>query len=502
MLLIKLLQLQPELMAPVDAFSWSQLLVALVVGLLTAFALQLLLTNLGLAIAISMVPVVADASTALATDEVPEENPDNRIALGTMAGFGILLTTNTVLFAACFLAVKLIQANNPISGASTGIVIWSAYLLLLIWLSSKALNSVIAPVLDIAVGGFRRLISAIAAIGKVEDKPVTEAQITAIIQREIQACLTPIKQEIIEEQMRLLLPVSLPNSSRQFAALAASSQPSTPAKLELWLQVESYLRHTSSKKLTPKRINRKLSKILQTYLASAHNLRATECDRAALTQLLEHRQDLSSKQRKRIMRQIDETWSIALQFAPQAEAVSEIDQSSLLEQLNLLQGSLHSTVKQILSRLPEHLQQLDLTRSQGLAIASLILPMVAEYLEAEPVTDVDTLELETADSEALAELDELEQDESSLTQLSQSLGNQAKNLQHHLSEQITSIQQGAQDQIDALKQQTHARIEATRQAAATAAWWLFFIATTSALSAATAGIVATGVNPLQLMGMK
>lgn len=494
----RLSQLQPEVIALPEAFGWSQLLLALAVGLLTAFALQLLLTNLGLAIAISMVPVpVAEAA---ASDEEPDEASENLVAkLGTMAGLGILLTINTVLFAACFLAVKLTQTSNSISGATTGVVIWSAYLLLLLWLSSKALNSVIAPVLDIAIGGFRRLVSAIAAVG-IEDKPMTEAQMTAIIQ-EVQASLSPTKlQEIVEEQVRLRVPATSPAWSR-FTALPASCPPSDPGATELWQNIESYFSYTSRKKLTPKRVDRKLSKMLHNYLEVKNFPGAIACDRTVLAQLLEQRQDLSAKQRKQILRQFDKTWSgFEQQLTTQAAAVTEADTSVLPEPFNLLQDALPSTVNQVLNQLPEHWQQLNLTRSQWLELASLILPVVAKYIrENAAATDIDALELEAADSENLEDLDDLEKDESGLIQLSQSLMAQAKNLQHQLTEQIASIQQEAQDQVDTLKQQTQARIAATRKAAAAAAWWLFLIATTSAVSAATAGMIATGFNPMRLL---
>ncbi len=452
-----LLELQPP--SPVYSGSsiWTQILSVLLVGLLTAFAFQLLLTNLGLAIAISLFRGQSteqqDFSDESINKVLKEAEPENFVSgVGVMAGFGILLTVNTVLFSACFLAVKFAQLSNPTSGAIAGIVIWSAYFLLLIWISSVAVNSLIGSALETTIGGFRRLVSTIAAALRVHhDQPINEEQAKAIVRQEIESVLDPIKLQ------QTLFPSAL--------ALSATNGYLSTTQ-ELWQKVESYLDTTSAKKLTPKRIERQLQKMLR------DEKTLPQCDRLVLIEWLNQRQDLTDKQKQRIVNQIAETWEDYGQEIAQSESDS-IEENSTLSpiQSSLLKAALSTTIEQVLANLPQILNGSDL--------ASFALPGTGDRdnLNGSPLLEnsVSSLKRDRTDEDTP----------------SGALATYSDRFRDALGQPLESVQQAVKERINALKRQAQQQVEATRQAAATACWWLLAIALTGAISSALAGVLAT-----------
>ncbi len=164
---------------------------AVIVGLLTAFAVQFLLTNLGLALGISLLKYRPQASSKVA--ESRPESAGINVNISFFAGLGILLTLNSVLFIACFLAVRFSTARDPISGATLGIVIWSIYFLVLIWASYSAVGSVTGWIFGSVGTKLRQLIKAIAlAIQGTElatSEFLTEAAASDLIHQELKAAL-------------------------------------------------------------------------------------------------------------------------------------------------------------------------------------------------------------------------------------------------------------------------------------------------------------------------
>ena len=205
----------------------TQILAALIVGLITAFAFQMLLTSLGLAIGITALRFRTIALTNDDTLENPEENPEAKdlqkpsIVQGSTfskisiaAGLSLLATIDTVLFAASFLAVKVTQVANPISGALVGLVIWSAYFLILLWISSIAISSIAGSILDLATTGVRRLFDAIgSAFTQSKDTQtdmqteglLTEGAAIALIRQETALSLANVRP-IMEEYLKAIVP--------------------------------------------------------------------------------------------------------------------------------------------------------------------------------------------------------------------------------------------------------------------------------------------------------
>jgi len=525
---------------------WTQLLTALVVGLLTALAFQFLLTNLGIAVGISLLAIRSnnrDRSDSDSSDDSLESSQDDEFEsdkpvshISTMAGFGILFTVNLVLFAACFLAAKFSQVSSPITGAIEGIVIWSAYFLLLLWISSTAVSSLVGSVLGATAGGVRQIVSTLTtALSSSEQESVTQAEMIAAIREETQAALEQVNlQQMIETQLQALQPrqpIYLPQTIA--ASPVVNHQELSTA---VWQELEPYLLNTSAKSLTPKRVDRKLKKILQETVQEIPDhihtqVTISEFDRIKLNQTLDQREDLTDKKKNRIVNQVLETWeefaqncSLDTNQAPieppeENESTNELSLPQGASQIAdlLLKAATNPAVKQSLGSLPELLQSLQRTVPNWQEIAPIVLPMVLSKLrDAQKSDDSDSSESDDADayrdvhsarnsgfqsstqsSEPFSPLQQTlsllaDYSQLGLGNLGQALTHQVEQLQDRSMQQIESIQQAAQERIDRVRQQAQQRLENTRRTAATAAWWLFLTASTAALSSALAGAFATG----------
>ncbi|MBD2461887.1 hypothetical protein H6G89_12590 [Oscillatoria sp. FACHB-1407] len=491
--------MQPtDAIAPVaPEFVWTQLLTALVVGLLTALAFQLLLTNLGVAIGISVWRIRWATREASAEADTSESSS----GIGTLAGFGILLTVNTVLFGACFLATKFSQVTTPLSGAIAGIVIWSAYFLLLIWVSSRAVGSLVGSLLDITTGGFRRIVSAIAAVFTKEDNTtsaLSEEQIVATVRQEMQTMLNAVDlrqlvEEQLEEQLQPLL--QLETSRWQLEESDELRTQRQVATAELWQHVDTYLQVTSVKSLTSKRIDRKVKTFLQE-IQQEHTLPVLPAfDQSRLITILEQRSDLTEKQKNRIAERIESTWQSALQDYSTNDIPSTSSGKSLPTQVTakVLQSALNKAIERVFGILPDLLQHVGIKMPNWADLAPIVLSIALAKVRDSFGSDV--LNALTADHPELKQnLDRLlNTSHNSLTGFNQSLLSPVKYLRDRSLQQIESIQQTAQDRIEAVKQTTQQRAEDTRKAAAAAAWWLFLTASTGAISSAIAGALATGL---------
>ncbi|WP_245911986.1 MFS transporter [Brunnivagina elsteri] len=162
-------------------FSGPKFLVALFAGLIMAIAFQLLFTNFSVAVGISSGADVADDDTDTIGNQIR--------AVEAKVGIWSIFTMSLALFAACFLAVKLSLIESAFLGAIIGIVIWSAFFALIIWLGSSAVGSLIGSIVNTASSGLKGLMgTASAALGAnaAKQQMVSTAEdITAAVRREL-----------------------------------------------------------------------------------------------------------------------------------------------------------------------------------------------------------------------------------------------------------------------------------------------------------------------------
>lgn len=144
--------------------SGGQIIVVVLAGLLFGLAFQLLLANFGIAIGLSVFNLKPKPPTSDQPLE-PEDASFGSVALiGVAAGLAIILSIDGVLFAACYLAVKLSQASDPWLGAILGGLVWAVYLILLTWLSTSAVGTVADTLLGFTRAGLRRLFAAVGQL--------------------------------------------------------------------------------------------------------------------------------------------------------------------------------------------------------------------------------------------------------------------------------------------------------------------------------------------------
>jgi hypothetical protein len=162
-------------------FSGPKLIVALLAGTLMALAFQFLLTNFSLAVGI----------LSLGTDSASESSTwGGKIRqVETKVGFWGLITVSLALSLACFLAVKLSLIESMLLGAIMGVVIWSTYFTLVVWLGSSTLGSLLGSFINTTNAGLRAILgTATATFGaqNVQKQAVsTTEEIIAAVRREL-----------------------------------------------------------------------------------------------------------------------------------------------------------------------------------------------------------------------------------------------------------------------------------------------------------------------------
>jgi len=175
--------LTPSISTPF-IFSSPKFLVALLCGVLMAFAFQLLFTNLSVASGISALGtgVYSDVDDAQTLGESIRK-------IEAKIGIWAIFSSSLALFLACFLAVKLSLIESTFLGAIIGVVIWSTYFTVIMWMGSNALGSIVGSFVSTVTSGIQGLLgTATTAIGaNVAQKQMvsTAEEITAAVRREL-----------------------------------------------------------------------------------------------------------------------------------------------------------------------------------------------------------------------------------------------------------------------------------------------------------------------------
>ncbi len=165
-------------------FSSPKFLVALICGVLMAFAFQLLFTNLSVAAGISAI-----GTGAYSDDDDAQTLGASIRKIEAKIGIWAILSSSIALFIACFLAVKLSLIQSTFLGAIIGVVIWSTYFTVMIWLGSNAVGSLIGSFVSTVSSGIQGLLgTATSAIGgNIAQKQMvsTAEEISAAVRREL-----------------------------------------------------------------------------------------------------------------------------------------------------------------------------------------------------------------------------------------------------------------------------------------------------------------------------
>lgn len=187
--------------------------VALIAGVILAFAIQFVLTNLSVAAGITYLGHSSNSDGGQHGEASSFGGTMNKI--GTAVGLWTLITVTIALAIASFLAVKLsLVILSPGLGAILGLVIWGAYFLLLVWVSSTTVGSLIGNVVNTATSGLQAVMgTATAAFGAkaVSNQVVATAEAAAAaVRREIGTAIDPGSiRDKVEDYLEMVRPPEL-----------------------------------------------------------------------------------------------------------------------------------------------------------------------------------------------------------------------------------------------------------------------------------------------------
>lgn len=171
-------------------FTGPQFFIALISGILLAFAIQLVLTNLSVAAGISYLGRSSDSD-----DHHSSSGGTSLRKIGFGMGLWTLVSVTISLFFASYLAIQLSFLTTAGLGAIVGLVIWAAYFSLLVWVSSSTVGSLIGSVVNAANSGFQSILgAATAAIGSkmAQQQVVSTAEaVAAAVRNEMGAGIDP-----------------------------------------------------------------------------------------------------------------------------------------------------------------------------------------------------------------------------------------------------------------------------------------------------------------------
>ena len=270
-------------------FSGPKFFVALVSGVVLAFAIQLLLTNVGVAFLLGQ---GSDDSESDRTDDEATSFGGTIRKIGTALGLATLISVSVSLAIACFLAVKLSLIESAGLGAIVGLVIWAAYFLLLVWVGSSSVGSLIGSLINTATSGMQALMgTAAAALGAkaVNNQVVATAEAAAsAIRRELGSAVDPMSiRENVEDYLQMLRPPELDLSKIKSEFEKLLSDPQLKA------------------------------------IAGSGDLQ--NIDRQKFVELVSSRTDLSKKDMNRIVDQLEGVWKqVVGGQAPQGDRMGEL----------------------------------------------------------------------------------------------------------------------------------------------------------------------------------
>jgi len=293
MLLLAQIPVTEGVQTPEDTallFSGPKFFVALIAGVVLAFAIQLLLTNVGVAFLLGRSSPENDSDTD--TDDETTSFGGTMRKIGTALGLGTLISVSVSLAIACFLAVKLSLIQSSGLGAIVGLVIWAAYFLLLVWVGSSSVGSLIGSLINTATSGMQALMgTAAAALGAkaVNNQVVATAEAAAsAIRRELGSGMDPMSiRENVEDYLQMLRPPELDLSKIKGEFEKLLNDPQLKA------------------------------------VAGSSDLR--NIDREKFVELVSSRTDLSKKDRNRIVEQLEGVWKqVVDRHEPQTDHMGEL----------------------------------------------------------------------------------------------------------------------------------------------------------------------------------
>jgi ElaB/YqjD/DUF883 family membrane-anchored ribosome-binding protein len=236
--------------------------------------------------------------------------------------------------------------------------------------------------------------------------------------------------------------------------------------------IADYLRSTDKAELSPTGIKRDVELLLHDPRAGAESLknRLASFDRSTLVALLSQREDIDESD---VNRMVDEILAV---------------RDNAMSQLQMIQDKIQSVMDRILARIKDYLNGLDRPELAYNGIKQDI-----NILFNDPQAGFIALK----DRFSQLDRDTLIAIMSSRDDISQAdaerIISQIERTRDRTLQRAERIQTEAAMRLESAKKQAAEQVEETRQAAATASWWLFLTALLSAIASAGAGALGVTV---------
>lgn len=195
--------------APVIDFN-PKFFFAVLAGLLIALGFQLVLTNLSVAVGVTAIGNLKNkmlgsrkAGALKRHEEVHEkENEKSDIPMGvkfmSAAGAWGMITAVLSLFFATLFAVKLSLIPDNSIGVTLGLTIWAVFFMVMLYLESRAIGSILSGLFNSAVGAVR---AGLSGIGSVFEKSET-AKLESVVEHSIDKVKNDVYHMMSEPDLR------------------------------------------------------------------------------------------------------------------------------------------------------------------------------------------------------------------------------------------------------------------------------------------------------------
>lgn len=147
-----------------------QFFIAVIAGVILALGFQFILTALSIALGITAIGDLKESyvknkyhtkekDTFNDSDNDEHEDKDDGMSTGTMitTGFGLwsVITVSLSLFGATALAINLSLISSTVISITLGLVIWASFFILLFYLESRIVNTLLGGLINTATAGLR-----------------------------------------------------------------------------------------------------------------------------------------------------------------------------------------------------------------------------------------------------------------------------------------------------------------------------------------------------------
>ena len=185
---------QPGPLVAVGSFPGIHFWTALIGGILLAFGFQLVLTSLSAGVGISAINVSPKAKGRKHHDRTgkgaaEDQWSDTAIKIESGAGIFALITTSIALFFAAWFAVQISRPVSIQAGAVMGLIIWAAFLFIMLTFESRMASSALGSIMAISTSMFKATFETARDMlqGRMARKNLVRSaeDITAAVRREM-----------------------------------------------------------------------------------------------------------------------------------------------------------------------------------------------------------------------------------------------------------------------------------------------------------------------------